>query len=351
MLSFKNLLSAAGIVALCSALLVSYGHAASTLTIKGSSSDPGDIIEFPEGAKLDVAVGAESITLTMPDIDLRVQCLGTPTEDGYCLLEAGSGSGGGAPSDSDGDGVYDGIDSCGNTPNNSIVSSNGCSPSDSDGDGIYNQDDNCASTPSGSFVNASGCSSAQLGGGSNPDPDRDGDGTPDGQDECPDDASNTCNDPDPDDPAPSTSDYCSNPQRTNVTCSRSNNFDTWYATSGENQKTIPSGKVLSIPFTTRDSTSDGIKLVYTTDNGPLLAQQYAWRSWVSQYPGGSTYGDQSACFEGGSQARTSMSITQDPTVSGACKLPATKGTYYLNYRVWGNAGYYPRNYAFDVAKR
>ena len=71
---FKLLVSAA--VVSCAALLVAQAHAASLLTIKGSSTEAGDTIEFPDGALLDIAVGPESITLTLPEVDIRVQCLG-----------------------------------------------------------------------------------------------------------------------------------------------------------------------------------------------------------------------------------------------------------------------------------
>ena len=213
---FKLLVSAA--VVSCAALLVAQAHAASLLTIKGSSTDAGDTIEFPDGALLDIAVGPESITLTLPEVDIRVQCLGSPTEAGYCLLEAGSGSGGGAPSDSDSDGVHDGIDSCNNTPANSIVTSSGCPASDSDSDGVYDEDDNCSNTPANSFVNSSGCSSDQLGGGGN---DGGGDGGGDdggGNDGAANDrggndgGGNDGGGNDGGDPPPSTSGYCTNSQ-------------------------------------------------------------------------------------------------------------------------------------------
>ena len=357
-----KLLAAAAVMS-CAALLVAQAQSASILTIKGSSTESGDTIEFPDGAQLDIAVGPESITLTLPEVDVRVQCLGAPTEEGYCLLEAGSGSGGGAPSDSDGDGVYDGIDSCSNTPPNSVVTSNGCLASDSDSDGVYDKDDNCSNTAANSFVNSVGCSSDQLGGGGG-DPDADGDGVADNTDNClntpnpnqqdsdNDGIGDACDD-DGGDPPPTTSGYCTNSQSSRVSCLPTRNMDPWSSTTGENEKTIAAGKILSLPFTTRTSSSDTVELVYTTDVGPLLSTQYSWRSWVSQYPGGAIWdaSDGNKCYTAGAQARANMTVTQNQSTTSQCRLPTASATFYLNYAVRGPAGYYPSNYKFGVARQ
>ena len=78
--------------------------------IRDNEGDSGDVIVLPEGAELDVAVNENGITLTLPNVDLRMRCLGEPTAEGYCLLEAGTTGGGGSGGtilDSDGDGVPD----------------------------------------------------------------------------------------------------------------------------------------------------------------------------------------------------------------------------------------------------
>ena len=57
--------------------------ATKTLTIKGSSADSGDTIQIPDTAEINVAVADQGITITMPDLDLRLRCLGEVTADGY----------------------------------------------------------------------------------------------------------------------------------------------------------------------------------------------------------------------------------------------------------------------------
>jgi OOP family OmpA-OmpF porin len=78
----------------------------------------------------------------------------------------------GCPSDADGDGVFDGIDTCADTPKGATVDAKGC-PSDSDGDGVLDGLDQCADTPKGATVDEKGCPK-----------DSDGDGVWDGLDQC-----------------------------------------------------------------------------------------------------------------------------------------------------------------------
>ncbi|GIR70790.1 MAG: hypothetical protein CM15mP74_20410 [Halieaceae bacterium] len=60
-----------------------------TLTIKGSNADTGDTIQIPDTAEVSVQVADEGITITMPNLDLRLRCLGDVTADGYCYVAAG----------------------------------------------------------------------------------------------------------------------------------------------------------------------------------------------------------------------------------------------------------------------
>ena len=329
--------------ALVAAVLISsLSHSSTQLIIRDNEGDAGDVIVLPEGAELDVAVNESGITLTFPNVDLRMRCLGEPTEEGYCLLEAGATGGG-----------------------------SGVGYSDTDGDGVPDDIDLCFSTPSGSFVNSNGCPDT---GGSNPTPptDSDNDGQPDGSDNCPNTANASQTDSDGDgvgdacdstpngsggesgggsgggSSTPSTSAYCSNAQASNVSCSTNRNLDNWYQGTGDVRYTIASGFILSLPFTTRASSSDTATLVYTTDTGPLPTSQYAWRSWLSQYPAGDLY-DADNCYVAGSQARMNMTITQKSGVTG-CKIPATKATWYVNYVVSGAAGYYGSSYKFDIQR-
>lgn len=325
----------------------SFAYSSTQLNIRDNEADAGDVIVLPEGAELDVAVNENGITLTLPNIDLRLRCLGEPTAEGYCLLEAGTTGGGGG---------------------------SGGNVQDSDGDGVPDSNDLCFTTPAGSFVNSNGCSNDQLGGGSgsgggsgggSQPVDGDNDGEPDNTDNCPSVANASQADADNDGTGdacdstpngsgggggtqPNTSTYCSNAQASNVSCSANQNIDTWYVGSGEIDLSVPRNKILSVPFTTRASSTDSITLVYTTDIGPLQTSQYAWRTWVSQYPGGDPL-NSNTCYTAGSQARTNMTITQKAGDPG-CKIATSKATWYINYVVSGAAGYYPGTYKFDIQK-
>jgi len=60
--------------------------------------------------------------------------------------------------DTDGDGVYDALDKCPNTPENSTVGADGCPVVfDDDHDGVANAVDTCPNTPVGTKVDATGC--------------------------------------------------------------------------------------------------------------------------------------------------------------------------------------------------
>jgi outer membrane protein OmpA-like peptidoglycan-associated protein len=80
----------------------------------------------------------------------------------------------GCPTDKDGDGVPDGKDTCPDTPKGATVDAKGC-PADKDGDGVFDGIDTCPDTPKGAKVDEKGCPI-----------DTDGDGVFDGLDKCPD---------------------------------------------------------------------------------------------------------------------------------------------------------------------
>lgn len=113
-----------------------------TLTIRGSDADPGDTLEMSDTATVTVTTGADGIVVTLPDVDVRMRCLGDVTADGYCYLAAG---GGGALKDNDGDGIPDDTDLCDFTPAGAWTNSSGCS--DLDNDGVHGIDDKCPEEP------------------------------------------------------------------------------------------------------------------------------------------------------------------------------------------------------------
>ena len=81
--------------------------------------------------------------------------------------------------DTDGDGVHDGIDSCPDTPTDSLVDSTGCPGAgivDTDGDGVHDGIDACPNTTE-PYVDSTGCPQLFP-------PDTDGDGIIDNNDDC-----------------------------------------------------------------------------------------------------------------------------------------------------------------------
>ena len=117
--SLKTIFYTALSLITCGALAAGSVSAANkTLTIKGSNADTGDTIQIPDTAEVSVQVADEGITITMPNLDLRLRCLGDVTADGYCYVAAGGAGGGGSdnPDDLDFDRVPDVWDQCPNTP-------------------------------------------------------------------------------------------------------------------------------------------------------------------------------------------------------------------------------------------
>ncbi|WP_114324866.1 di-heme oxidoredictase family protein [Candidatus Colwellia aromaticivorans] len=89
--------------------------------------------------------------------------------------------------DHDNDGVFDQVDTCPNTPENTNVDANGCEiiiSVDSDNDGVFDQVDTCPNTPENTNVDANGCEIIIS-------VDSDNDGINDDNDSCPNTPNNT----------------------------------------------------------------------------------------------------------------------------------------------------------------
>lgn len=320
-----------------------------TITIKGFSDDSGDTIELPDDAVIGVAVNDAGITLTLPDVDVRVRCLGEATAEGYCYLSAANG---GAGLDSDSDGVPDAVDECPGTGGSTLVNNVGCANSqqDDDSDGVPNGSDQCSATPAGVAVDANGCSDAQNF------PDADGDGVTDANDQCPNtDAGVTVDSTgcEPDSSSPGSAAYCENTP-TNVVCSRTVNFDPWWGSTGEREVKIPNGKIVSMPFTVRAQDGDVFDagyMQYTTNQ--TLPNGYSWRYWYSATPGGAAL-TTGRCLSSYSQARDVPKWQQKKGLENSsisCHLGLTERILYLNYRiVKSGTTELGRSYVFDVAK-
>ena len=346
-----------------------------TITIKGYADEAGDTIALPEGAELGLTVNADGIVIELPSMDVRVRCLGEATADGYCYLSAASA---GAGTDSDGDGVPDVNDACPSSGSSGFVNSSGCASSqldsdndgvangtdqcpgtasgasvdasgcsdaqnfrDADGDGVADATDQCPSTPSGQSVNSIGCSASQL--------DSDGDGVTDASDSCPNTPSGTAVDANGCEVSSNTGSYCSGTGST-TSCAATRNFDPWWETVGEKPYSIPTSRVLSIPFTTRASSEDGGYLQYTTNQ---IENGYVWRAWYSESPGGDPLKTGGACDKSFFDARASLKWTQDPsyaTAASACYLGTEKRTLYVNYSVSSNGRLLAKPYYFDISR-
>jgi hypothetical protein len=303
-----------------------------TLTIKGSNTDSGDTIQIPDTAQVSVQVADQGITITMPDLDLRLRCLGEVTADGYCYVAAGGtgGSGSENPDDLDFDRVPDVWDQCPNTPAGAAYTDKrGCA--DVDGDGYFTPEDECptegtppvdsvgcpittvsytvtASASSGGSISPSGARSVEEGGtlaftvtantgysfatigGTCPGGVLAGSSYRTGviNADCSVVANFTAN---------TTAGYCSGTPA-GVVCDPSadgrvnpgGNMDSWGdKTWGFENTPIPNGKIVSFPFLANAGPTNGEGIMMFSNNMPdLTATDYHWKGWFSETPGGAT---------------------------------------------------------------
>ena len=291
-------------VLLLSLGFITQAHAQRTLTIKNANGQTAGVIDLANTAQVDFRVTTTGITLGLP-VGVNFTCQGTTTANGSCDATAGAAAnnnGGGGAADADSDGVADSDDQCANTPVGEFANSVGCSPSqrDSDGDGVSDAADQCANTAAGATVDATGCPVTNTNTNTN---------------------TTTTN----------TGSYCSGAP-TGVTCSASNNMDPWWEYSPEVKQTLD-GTILSLPFTTRESTRDGGQVGFTTYEGAFINGE-SFRAWISATPGGKPLQVDSNCNLYLAQARGGMYWTQNPKYannSRFCYLGGTKRTLYLNF--------------------
>ena len=305
------------------------GAANKTLTIKGSNADSGDTIAIPDTAQVNLVVADGGITITMPDLDLRLRCLGDVTQDGYCYVAAGgSGGGSAAPDDLDFDRVPDIWDQCPNTPAGALYTDKrGCA--DIDGDTYFTPEDECP-TEGTQPVDSVGCpittqsftvtASARTGGAITPSgalPVADGGAlsftvTPNTgysfnnisgscprgvsagtsyqtgaiTENCTVIANFTAN---------TNAGYCVGAP-SDVACdpnadgqvNAGGTMDSWRdKTWGFENTPIPKGKIVSFPFLANGGASNAEGLMEFSNNMPdLSASDYTWKGWFSTTPGG-----------------------------------------------------------------
>ena len=349
-----------------------------TLTIKGSNADSGDTIEIPGDAEVSVVVGESGIVLTMPQLDVRLRCLGEATANGYCYIAAGSGSGG-ALVDGDGDNIPDSWDTCPNTPDSAtVINTSGCA--DIDGDGYYENDDDCPTQ--GGNVDSRGCpitsggttytvtSSAGAGGSISPSGETQvSSGATQAFDISPssgyqiDDVTGTC-------PAGSlvgstyttgavsedctvianfsqttnSSTYCSNipselegtvicnPNATGLYESPGGTLDNWGQYSGYiSEAHIPARKIVAYPFTANAAGQVG-QIKFTTNMG-RVRDNMSFKGWLSETPGGPELDETGGCRErktNPNPAYLEWSQASSTTNLNRCGLGAAERTLYLN---------------------
>ena len=273
---------------------------AKTITIKGFSEEVGDTIELEDSATIDLTVNEDGIVLTLPEVDVRLRCLGDATADGFCLLSAGAGSSG----------------------------------VDSDGDGVPDSSDQCASSGANTFVNSSGCTSSQLD-NSGGDTDPVGDTDPGG------------------DTAINDGTYCSGAAGI-VDCDRTNDLDVFWEDSTENSYTIRAGRILSLPFTVRAQNvapyDDGF-IQLTTNQSIAPSLGLAFRMWYSEGAGGTPL-TTGKCDVRLARARSVEYWTQDPDRERRyrCYLGTAERVLHLNMEVVNSdrSQRLNENYVFDV---
>lgn len=164
-------------------------------------------------------------------------------------------------------------------------------PADSDGDGISDDVDQCPDTRTGASVDSTGCESVVA-----VDQSRYCEGAPSG-----------------------------------VTCSPAVNMDPVWAGGGLGDLEIR-GDIVSLPFTTRDSTVDGGRMAVTSQNGYFIDGRSFWM-WLSDTPGGVQI-QGSECAQFMAQARGGIYYTQNPKWEGSsniCYLGTAERTLYANF--------------------
>ena len=163
---------------------------------------------------------------------------------------------------------------------------------DSDGDGVNDNVDQCANTPAGTQVDSNGCPIQVVSNG----------------------------------------DYCSG-SYTGVQCDPALNQDDWWAYSGDQTLYTSAEGPLSLPFTTRTSSSDGGMVSVTTYEGAFIDGE-SFRMWISETPGGVPLPVSDECSNYMAQARGGMYWTQNPRYSNNsrfCYLSNTARVLYLNF--------------------
>lgn len=332
-----------------------------TLVIKGGSGEPGDKIKISDDANVSVSVGTNIITITLPDLDVRLRC-GGPVDDEYCYLAL---DGAGDLADADFDGVPDAWDNCAGTPGAAWTDNKGCS--NPDNDGKHGIEDACPFVAGPSSND--GCPLATY--TVTPSISR-GQGTisPATAQQITEGATATFTlSPDTDYEVDNVTSTCGGSLNTaetqfttgsitkdctvvvafgstvatptgycdtdvgGVSCLTSRTMDVWGKRPAypQAENFIPIGKILSYPFTYGDGNAAVKGDVDVNSNQPNLLGGQMVRAWFSEKAGGPLLNNNVACE---AQYSTGIfSLGWDDTSSTVCELGTDEAVYHLNFEV------------------
>ena len=121
--------------------------------------------------------------------------------------------------------------------------------------------------------------------------------------------------------------YCAGYNQTTTSCSPNTNHDVLYESSAEYIITIPSGKILAVPFKTINSSTAYGSLTHTTD---VAQGSYVFKSWFSTTPGAPIVSDATICRYD-RPPESPIEWNQNESRPG-CALGQSARVLYLNYQ-------------------
>ena len=133
---------------------------------------------------------------------------------------------------------------------------------------------------------------------------------------------------------PGLPDYCADALPVAI-CDPAVHLDNIWDYSGDIPLETVAGRVLSLPFTTRDSEVDGGQLSVKTVEG-VFTDGTAFRMWFSERAGGPPLSTETDCIGYFAQARGGIYWTQNPELDdndGFCHFGQSARVLYLNFDV------------------
>ena len=363
------------------------------LTIKGRSDDVGTTLTFDDASSLSIESTSTGLILTLPNIDVRIRCLGTVTDQDYCYL----GASGGSRVDIDNDGVIDDWDRCIPSSIGAYTNNQGCE--DKDGDGVPDNIDKCpnenANTDTGCLATYVVTPSAGANGSVSPSmPQTVKEGTRVQFSLVPEAGyqvaavTGSCGGALAADNSryttlgvtkdcdvsvtfellidDVTADYCKNAASlvsNRISCERDVNLDVWWQHEASYKSiTIPPRRILSLPFSTRDSEEDKGQVQITANMPTLDSSLWSWHGWISEVPGGSAISQYCESFADKAQAEIAWTQIPNQAAWQVCYLGNEAGAYHFNFEVrcvpelgmacgTGNALYWNDTYYMEIFAR